>query len=323
VRPRPIRTAPTAGTTSTRSNSGPAFAGYFADPFVLRLDDGYIAVGTGTITGDRVFALLSSPDLVAWSTGSAALVRPPDSLGDEYWAPEIAFSEGRYWLYYSVGHGIAGHHVRVASSIDPLGPYTDLGVDLTPGEDFAIDPHPFRDDDGRWYLYFARDVLDDPRPGTQLAVASLDSMTAIGEVLPALAPYADWQLYESRRAMYGSTYEWHTLEGPSVVRRRGRYWMTYSGGAWTGEGYGVAWAVADDPLGPWTPSPPQAPLLLRTSENGYRGPGHNSLTTAPDGRDVIVFHAWNGDLTLRQMYLHYIEFEDDGPVLGAALPSRS
>jgi beta-xylosidase len=296
--------------------TAPAYDGYFADPFVLRIDGGYVAVGTGTITGERVFALLSSPDLSSWRAEGAALDRLPTTCGDEYWAPEIAYSDGRYWMFYSVGHGIAGHHVRVASSTDPLGPFSDEGVDLTPDEPFAIDPHAFRDDDGRWYLYFARDVLDDPRPGTQLAVASLDSMTSLGEVTPAVAPYADWQLYESGRSMYGSTYEWHTLEGPSVVRRAGRYWMTYSGGAWTGEGYGVAWAVADHPLGPWTPAPTDAPLLLRTTEGGYRGPGHNSLTTAPDGRDVIVFHAWNDDLTMRQMYLHYVEFGVDGPVLG-------
>jgi GH43 family beta-xylosidase len=294
----------------------PAYDGYFADPFVLRSEGGYIAVGTGTITGDRVFALLSSPDLASWRPESPALNRLPADLGDEYWAPEIAFADGRYWMFYSVGRGIAGHHVRVASSVDPLGPYTDEGVDLTPDEVFAIDPHPFRDDDGRWYLYFARDVLDDPRPGTQLAVAPLESMTSLGQAVPVLAPYADWQLYESGREMYGAVYEWHTLEGPSVVHRLGRYWMTYSGGAWTGPGYGVAWAVADHPLGPWTPAPADAPQLLRTTADGYLGPGHNSLTTAPDGRDVIAFHAWDADLTMRRMYLHYVEFEADGPRLG-------
>jgi GH43 family beta-xylosidase len=151
---------------------------------------------------------------------------------------------------------------------------------------------------------------------TRVRARTWPSMTTLGAVTPVVAPYADWQLYERGRAMYGSTYEWHTLEGPSVVRRAGRYWMTYSGGAWTGEGYGVAWAVADHPLGPWTPAPAEAPLLLRTTEGGYRGPGHNSLTTAPDGRDTIAFHAWNDDLTSREMYLRYVDFEADGPRLG-------
>lgn len=294
-----------------------AYGDYFADPFVLRLDDGYVAVGTGSITGDRVFSVLSSPDLVRWTLEGAALERLPEDTGDEYWAPEIAFADGRYWMYYSVGHGIAGHHLRVASAEHPHGPYVDHGLNLTPREIFAIDPHPFRDEDGRWYLYYARDVLDDPRPGTQLAVAPLEGMTGLGASTLAIAPYADWQVYESGRQMYGSVYEWHTLEGPSVVHRLGRYWMTFSGGAWTGEGYGVAWAVADSPLGPWTPASAEDAMLLRSTPDGYRGPGHNSLTVAPDGRDVIVFHAWNEDLTVRRMYLHEIEFTEAGPRLGA------
>jgi beta-xylosidase len=308
-----------------------AYGDYFADPFVLRLDDGYVAVGTGAITTDRVFSVLSSPDLEQWNLEGAALERLPAQVGDEYWAPEIAMSGGRYWMYYSVGHGISGHHLRVASADAPYGPYLDHGLNLTPDEIFAIDPHPFLDADGRWYLYFARDVLEDPRPGTQLAVAPLEGMISLAEAVPALAPYANWQLYESRREMYGSVFEWHTLEGPSVVHRHGRYWMTFSGGAWTGEGYGVAWAVADSPLGPWVPASSADALLLRSTPDGYRGPGHNSLSVAPDGRDVIVFHAWNDDLTVRRMYVHEIEFTKTGPRVGgpyrrqgsSGLPSRS
>jgi len=42
----------------------------------------------------------------------------------------------------------------------PLGPYQDVGPLLDPSDcPFAIDPHPFRDEDGQWYL-FARDFLD-------------------------------------------------------------------------------------------------------------------------------------------------------------------
>ena len=61
----------------------------------------------------------------------------------------------------------------MAVADSPLGPFRDLGLDLTPDESFAIDAHPFLDDDGRRYLFFARDVLDAERPGTQLAVVPL------------------------------------------------------------------------------------------------------------------------------------------------------
>lgn len=116
------------------------------------------------------------------------LNRLPETGGDEYWAPEVAYRRGAWWMYYSVGHGINGHHLRVAHATDPTGPFTDTGHNLTPTEAFAIDAHPFRDDDGRWYLYFARDVLDDPRPGTHLAVARLLTPTRLGQIRPSCSP---------------------------------------------------------------------------------------------------------------------------------------
>jgi GH43 family beta-xylosidase len=301
----------------------PAWGEYFADPFVLRAEDGgYVAVGTeeAAPAHGRLFPLLESDDLVVWRARGRALEHLDDGLGDAYWAPEIASAHGAWWLYYSVGHDISGHHLRVATSDDRFGPYVDTGSVLTPDERFAIDPHPFRDDDGRRYLFFARDVLDGSRPGTHLAVAPLDERMQrfAGPAVPVLEPWADWQIYERDRPMYGSQWTWHTLEGPSVVRRHGRYWMTFSAGAWTGPGYAVTWAVADHPLGPWQRAPDSAPPLL-ASDDVFIGPGHNSLTVAPDGADVIVFHSWDTTRRLRRMHVRRIEFTPDGPRLGGSI----
>lgn len=287
---------------------GPVWEGYFADPFVLRLPEGgYVAYGTNPgAAGERVFEALVSPDLRSWSSVGGVLERLPGDFGEDYWAPEVAHGDGSYWMYYSVGRGIEGHHLRVARAESATGPFRDLGLDLTPDELFAIDAHPFRDEDGRWYLFFARDVLDHERPGTHLAVVALDdTMTGFAaRPVPVLAPNADWQLYERDRAIHDGRYDWHTLEGPAVVRRRGRYWLTYSGGAWTGAGYAVGVAVADHPLGPWTHLD-QPPLL--TSGNGLRGPGHDSITVAPDGGDVIAFHSWDERATKRRLHLGRLE----------------
>ena len=292
------------------------YSGYFADPFVLRTGKGYVAYGTCPEPSDeddgREFVVLTSDDLLTWRSHGGALERADPALGSDYWAPEVAHADGRWWMFYSVGHDITGHHIRVAVAGHPLGPFSDLGLNLTPDEPFAIDPHPFQDADGRRYLYFARDVLEADRPGTHLAVAPLEGMTQLGPIVEVLKPYADWQIYERSREMHGAIYDWHTLEGPSVVRRRGRYWLTHSGGAWTGEGYAVSWAVAESPLGPWRPAPASAPPLLRTSRD-LLGPGHNSLTVDPYGDDVIVFHSWNAARTRREMHAHRIVFEEDGP----------
>ena len=308
--------SPSAG-AAPRALRPPAHAGYFADPFLVRASDGsYAAYGTqpGGEQDAPVFEVLLSPDLTSWRSGGPVLQRVDPALGDEYWAPEVCRRDGAWWMYYSVGRGIHGHHIRVARSEDIAGPFIDLGVDLTPGDSFAIDAHPFQDPDGQWYLYYARDVLDAERPGTHLAVGRLDDPAVLTDVRPALAPNSDWQVYERGRRMYDRVLDWHTLEGPSVVKRRGRHWMTFSGGAWTGPGYAVAWATAPNPLGPWTHAPAASAPVLSTGSS-LVGPGHNSLAVGPEGGDVIAFHSWSDDGLRRELHIAPIDFTENGPVV--------
>jgi len=302
----------------TRHYRNPVHPGYFADPFVVPTDDGYVAVGTGRFVGDLAFEVLRSPDLVHWEHVGGALAPLPPSLtaelGDNFWAPEVAHADGRWWMYYSVGRDDVGHSLRVAVADEPIGPYVDCGVDLTPGERFAIDPHPFRDDDGTWYLYYARDVLEGDRVGTMLAVDVLTSMTELsGQPRAVLAPSADWQIFRRERPMYGQVYDWHTLEGPFVCRRQGRYVLFYSGGNWEEPTYGVSWATADSPLGPWRESTGEP--LLRTVPGKVVGPGHNSVVIGPDGQDVMVYHAWDAEGTARRMFVDPLRWTPAGPVL--------
>lgn len=294
----------------------PVYRGYLADPYVYRHPDGgFIAVGTTPGTrGPCVFNALVSDDLKHWRRHGPVLERVHPTLGTDYWAPEVAFASGHWWLYYSLGSGIHGHHIRVAVSDSPLGPFRDCGMDLTPNERFAIDPHPFRDEDGSWYLFFARDVLDSNRPGTHLAVAPMVDMMQLGTSQSVLAPNADWQVYQLKRRMYGQTYDWHTLEGPAVIQRGGRYLMTYSGGAWTGDQYAVSWSYAASPLGPWQHSDGAAARLL-SSADGFVGPGHNSIFVDREGRDAIAFHAWNTNRRRRQMYIAHLETSGPEPRL--------
>lgn len=292
----------------------PVYDGYFADPFILRTGDGYYAYGTGSVFDNGVvFEILHSRDLISWESIGGALQPVSPDLGTTYWAPEVVSINGVYWLYYSVGTEDVGHQIRVASAYSPAGPFVDRGVNLTPHERFAIDPHPFRDLDGTWYLYYARDVLDGERVGTQLAVDVLEKPASLrGEATSVLCATADWQLYQRDRLMYGKTRDWYTLEGPAVVRRNGRYYCIYSGGSWKGSGYGVSWAVADHPLGPWEQPDPEA-RLLQTVPGAAIGPGHSNVVTTPDGGDILVYHAWEPTLTRRQMFIDELAWTAAGP----------
>jgi beta-xylosidase len=296
----------------------PVWDGYFADPFLLRTDGGFVAYGSAEpFSGSGAsFEALVSPDLHRWRSDGSVLTIDP-ALGTDVWAPEVVEADGAWWMYFSAGFGIADHHLRVARADSPLGPFIDQGVDLTPDETFAIDPSPFLDADGTRYLYFARDVLGAERPGTHLAVRRMRSMTELEpETVAVLAPNALWQRYEADREMYGRRTDWYTLEGPTVVRRDDAYVLLYSGGSWEGPDYGVSFATATSPLGPWHHASVDSPLVLSRAITGQRGPGHNSVLRLEDGSWVIAFHAWDEGGTKRQM--HVRELRWDGPVPSVA-----
>ncbi len=67
--------------------------------------------------------------------------------------------------------------------------------------------------------------------------------------------------------------------------------MTYSSGHYASPAYGIGYATAPSPLGLWTKSPAN-PLVASDSAVGVSGPGHNSITTSPDGAELfMVYHA--------------------------------
>ena len=293
--------------------SNPVYDGYFADPFVLALEDGYVAYGTGAIVDGRAFEVLRSGDLERWTRVGGALEPLGEPWATDYWAPEVAHVDGTFFMYYSVGTGDRGHRLRVATATAPEGPFRDSGTVLTPGERFAIDPHPFRASDGAWYLFYARDVLEGERVGTTIAVDRLLDMTTLaGEARTLLRASGDWQIFRRRREMYGQVYDWHTLEGPFVLERDGRFYLLYSGGAWEEPSYGVSYAVADHPLGPYR-EPHEGPLILQTIPGRVLGPGHNSVVRGPDGSDRIVYHAWDAERTARRMWIDRLRWGSDGP----------
>jgi beta-xylosidase len=305
--------------------TNPVYPEYFADPFVWKVAGTYYAIGTGADEAAGhvsrwVFPLLISTDLVHWRQAGRALARLDASFGDTYWAPEVARHDGTFYLYYSVGHADKEHQLRVAASDNPLGPYRDVAGPLIDPQEcpFAIDAHPFCDDDGQWYLFYARDFLElDPgRAGTALVVSRLENMTRVArEWRVVLRARFDWQRFLADRPMYGGVYDWHTLEGPCVRKHHGRYYCFYSGGRWETDNYGVDYAVADSPLGPYVDTGvPAGPRVLRTAPGRALGPGHNSIVAGPDGKtDFMIYHAWDAQMTARRLCIDPIDWTSDGP----------
>src|SRR5215211_6826257 len=179
--------------TSLKTYLNPVYTKSFPDPFVLKFRGEYFGYCTGFADDGNVFGMVRSNDLVNWTELGGAMV----PLGDSppfYWAPEVIYDNGKFYLYYSVGNETL-MELRVAVSERPDGGFIDSGHRLTT-QDFAIDAHVFLDEDGSKYLFYATDFLDHAFIGTGTVVDRLvDWFTLEGNPRPVTRAKYVWQVY--------------------------------------------------------------------------------------------------------------------------------
>lgn len=295
------------------------------DPSVIRTKGVYYAYGTTgneRLPDGRIFRVLRSRNLVDWQQEGGALVPPSYDGRYHYWAPEVVEDRGLFYLYYSMG-GVEPEkfELRVAISDRPQGPFLDSGRKLVDCENnrFTIDAFPFKDTDGQWYLFYARNFTNTAageHPGTALVVDKLVDMTQLGgDCSVVVRARHDWTLYQANRRMdvYQRTFDWHTIEGPCVVKHEGRYYCFFSGANYQTDRYGVDYVVADSPLGPWS-GEGREPRVLRSVPGQVRGPGHHSIVRGPKaGSQYFVYHAWSPDMKVRWMCVDELIWTADGP----------
>jgi arabinan endo-1,5-alpha-L-arabinosidase len=320
------QSAPAPRVQTAASYTNPVYEGSMPDPFVLKHEGTYYGFGTtggAREPNGRIFKLLRSKTLVDWEELGGALTPPSDDKAYQYWAPEVAHEDGMFFLYYAMGGKEEEKFaLRVATSKVPQGPYEDNGTPLIDCEAnrFTIDAHPYKDVDGQWYMFYAKNYLDTPPgtyPGTSVVVDRLVGMTKLaGDCRTVVRARYPWTLYEANRRMnvYSKTFdEWHTIEGAFIRRHDGRYYCFYSGSNYQTANYGVDYVVADKIMGPYTGQGSTA-RVLKGVPGKVRGPGHHSIVVGPDDKtEYIVYHAWDADMKARQLCIDRLAWTKDGP----------
>ncbi|NJO81914.1 MAG: family 43 glycosylhydrolase [Blastochloris sp.] len=300
------------------SYRNPVYGRSFADPFVLKYCGEYWAYSTGTWADGRWFGVLRSRDLAQWAEVGGAVEPLPGDWPCQ-WAPEVNYVNGRFYLYYSLGDE-ATMQIRVAVAEHPAGPFIDAGVRLS-AEPFAIDPHVFVDDDGARYLFYATDYLEHSHIGTGIAMVRLaDPLRVAGSPVPVVRARYDWQVYHPNRPEKGGV-RWHTVEGPFVLKRKGRYYQMFSGGNWQNPSYGVSYAITAElhTGAEWEQVADGERVLpiLRTLPGEVVGPGHNSVVRGPDNRQFYcVYHRWADDSSGRLMAIDPLDWAGERMLLG-------
>lgn len=321
-----------------RTHVNPVYAGYFADPFVWRHDGTYCAVGTGGPEAKsgvldvidraaragleaRLFPLLQSDDLVTWTEVGGAPVPPNPAYGDHPYAPEVACADGMFYLYYSVGRMNQVRQLGVAMSPTPTGPYVDSGRRLVDPfhSYFANDPHPFRDVDGTWYLFYSRDFIDTDdgwRVGGGIVVDRLVDMR------PSQARN-DW-CYDHASTGSGSTPPASgtaTCGTGTCSRAPSSSTTTIGTGAPTAPATGRPTATgsttrsqtARSDRGPTT-ARRTARACCRRSRASCKARGHCSIVVGPDdSTEYVVYHSWDREMRDRRMCIDMLTWTAEGP----------
>ena len=255
--------------------------GDFADPFVLRFNGIYYLYAT-----NPDIRCWSSKDLVNWEFEGATI--ESDTFPQLVpFAPEVVYWNGDFYMYTSPSG--FGHYVLKSKS--PTGPF----VKATENVGHSIDGSVFIDDDGQWYFYWADD--------TGILGCKMKSPTEFGEAVNTGAYMHGW------------------TEGPFVVKKNGKYYMTYTGNHYLSKGYRVNIAVSDHPLTGYVDDK-RNPILIHTEGIGV-GLGHSCTVIGPNLQtEYIVYHNMNQDLT-RDLNIDVIALDEaGGVVLGPTLEKQ-
>ncbi|WP_347156428.1 family 43 glycosylhydrolase [Pontibacter chitinilyticus] len=289
-----------APAATTVSYSNPVLAGDFADPSVVRVGDDYWATATSSEWAP-LYPILHSKNLVDWEiVGHVFPDKQPDWAEAHYWAPEINYDNGKYYIYYTAKKKGGNLCVAVASATSPTGPYTDHGP-LVCQEDGSIDGFPVRDENGALYLIWKEDGNSVQQPTPIWGQRMNEERTALtGE---------KFELFRNDPG----TWEGGLVEGPAIVRHGDYFYLFYAGDACCGRGctYGVGVARAKSIKGSWEKYAAN-PILKKNEE--WQCPGHGTVVSDGKGNDYLLYHAYNTKSTVypgRQGLLDKINWGDD------------
>lgn len=252
---------------------------YLADPTVFYYKQKYYLYGTDGFKPDSGFHVAVSDDLVKWkknTLNTRALTRGQAFGTKGFWAPQVFVHHNKIFMAYT-----ANEQIAIAESEHPAGPFKQKQLQQLDAAVKQIDPFVFRDDDGKHYLYHVR-----LQEGNRIFGALLkDDLSAIdtSTLRECISAVANPQPWENTLPV-----KWTVTEGPTVLKRNGKYYMFYSANDFRNPDYAVGFATADHPLGPWIKSS-HNPIISRLT-TGINGPGHGDLFPDNKGNLYYVFH---------------------------------
>jgi GH43 family beta-xylosidase len=263
-----------------------------ADPHIVKHTDGYYYFTATVPEYDRIVlrrattiqGLATAPETVIWRKHSSG------EMGAHIWAPEIHYINGKWYIYFAAGRSDDIWRIRMYalenSSANPLtGTWTERGRISTPWDTFALDASTFVANGVRYLIWAQQEPGISTNSNLYIARMGSNPWTITGATTRLTVPTLAWE-----------TRGYKVAEGPAVLQRNGKIFLTYSASA-TDANYclGMLTASASANLlnaGSWTKS--ANPVFATNDATGQYGPGHNSFTVSEDGQsDIMVYHDRN------------------------------
>ncbi|MGC5287632.1 family 43 glycosylhydrolase [Micromonospora sp. DT231] len=263
-----------------------------ADPHIFRHTDGYYYLTATVPQYDRIVlrrattlqGLATAAETTIWSRHTSG------EMGAHIWAPEIHFINNRWYVYFAAGRTDDVWRIRMYAlenaGANPLtGSWTERGRITTPWDTFSLDASTFVANGVRYLTWAQQEPGISNNSNVYLARMGANPWQITGTVTRLVVPTYDWE-----------TRGYRVAEGPAVIQRNGRIFLTYSASA-TDANYCLGMLSASSTAnlldaGSWSKSP--NPVFVSNAATSQYGPGHNSFTVSEDGQsEILVYHDRN------------------------------
>lgn len=257
-------------------SGNPIFEGWYADPEAIVYDDLYWIFPTYSDLYEKqvFFDCFSSPDLVNWTKHESILDTAEVKWAKiAMWAPGVIEKDGKYYFFFAANDiqnedEIGG--IGVAVGDRPEGPYKDLLgkplINKIVNGAQPIDQFVFKENDSTYYMFYG---------GWRHC-----NVVLLNDDFTGIRPFPDGEFYKEVTPQ-------NYVEGPFMFKKNGKYYFMWSEGGWGGPDYKVAYAIADNPLGPFE----RIGTILEQDPEIATGAGHHSIIHNLKNDDwYIVYH---------------------------------
>ena len=236
--------------------------------------------------------------------------------GRQLWAPDAAFANNQYYLYFPVKDKQDVFRIGVATSKKPEGPFVS---ELQPIKGtYSIDPSVFKDDDGKFYMYFGGiwggqlqkwnnnkyDSAGKLRQADEQAV--LPRMARLDPGMKALAEdVKEIKILDKNGKLFTEKdNDKRFFEASWMHKYKGKYYFSYS----TGDTHFICYATGDNPYGPFTYQG-----VILNPVDGWTN--HHSIVEV-NGKWYIFYHdvQLSGKTHLRNVKVTELKYNDDGSI---------